>query len=208
MQLRVLLILFSAMPAFVNAADCEDTDIFNEKLLVNAVSQLVTRYGPKATSQAIYSCESGPGAKRLIKLAAHEQDDKFTYYRMVSCDLNSSTEQIACEASEGRRIKYHDATIDTDNATDDKSVDETQTKNSLQALDCFSQGLQAGTVKIRKYNRLLDTNLDIPLALDTTINSINVLPGFRRYIVNVAPQQYRFSIELDKEYGCFIEPLK
>jgi hypothetical protein len=208
MQLRLILALFLILPSISFAADCEDTDLFNEQLLSSAVTELVKNYGSAATKQAISSCESGPGARRQIKLGAHEQDDQFTYYRMVNCKVATESSDVACESSEGRRIKYRGTTVDIDNASNDKSNTETQTKNYVLALDCFNKGLQAGTVKTRKYNQLLDTTLDIPLAVDSVINSINLLPGFRRYTINATPEDYRFSVELDKEYGCFIEPLK
>ena len=207
MYSRFILALLLILPTLSFAADCEDTYIFNEKLLSTAVTQLVKNYGSDASKQTIASCESAPGT-RSIKLNAHEQDEYFTYYRMVNCVMGNAASEVSCESNEGRRIKYRDTTIDTDKATDDKEFNDKQTTNYIAALDCFHQGLQTGTVKARKYNRLLDSTLDIPLAVNSEINSIKILPGFKRYIVNATPERSRFSIELDKEYGCFIEPLK
>ncbi|MFT6551540.1 MAG: hypothetical protein ACJA1I_001580 [Zhongshania marina] len=207
MHLHFIVCLFLILPTLSLAADCEDRDLFDENLLSAAVTELVEAYGAKASKQTIASCESGFGT-RSIKLNAHEQDEHYTYYRMVNCVLGNDPSELSCESAEGRRIKYRDTTIDTDKASDDKEFNEQQTKNYIAALDCFHQGLQAGTVKVRKYNRLLDTTLDIPLAVNSEINAIKILPGFKRYIVNATPERSRFSVELDREYGCFIEPLK
>ena len=207
MYLRCIACLLLILPAFSFAADCEDSDIFDEKLLSTAIMQLVKSYGAAASKQTIASCESAPGT-RSIKLNAHEQDEHYTYYRMVNCATGNEASEISCKSAEGRRIKYRDTTIDTDKASDDIAFNEQQTSNYIAALDCFHQGLQAGTVKVRKYNRLLDTSLDIPLAINSEINSIKLLPGFKRYIVTATPERSRFSVELDREYGCFIEPLK
>jgi hypothetical protein len=124
------------------------------------------------------------------------------------CEVNNDPDEIDCKSSEGRKIKYRGTAIDIDTALSDTNYDNKQTKNYVLALNCFKQGLQAGKVKIPKYNQLLDTTLSIPLAADSTINSIKVLAGFRRYIVNTTPERHRFSVELNKEYGCFIELLK
>ena len=207
MYLRFIVCLFLILPTLSLAADCEDRDLFDENLLSAAVTELVEAYGAKASKQTIASCESGFGT-RNIKLNAHEQDEHYTYYRMVNCVMGNEASELSCESAEGRRIKYRDTTIDTDKASDDKEFNEQQTKNYIAALDCFHQGLQAGTVKVRKYNRLLDTTLDIPLATNSEINAIKILPGYKRYIVNATPERSRFSVELDREYGCFIEPLK
>ena len=198
MYLRCIACLLLILPTFSFAADCEDSDIFDEKLLSTAVMQLVNSYGAEASKQTIASCENAPGT-RSIKLNAHEQDEHYTYYRMVNCVTGNEASEISCESAEGRRIKYRDTTIDTDKASDDKEFNEQQTNNYIAALDCFHQGLQAGTVKVRKYNRLLDTTLDIPLATNSEINSIKILPGFKRYIVNATPERSRFSVELDRE---------
>ncbi|MBW2942136.1 hypothetical protein [Zhongshania aquimaris] len=208
MLLRICFALLLSSPTISFAADCEDREIFTGELLTRAITQLVQNYGESASKQAISRCESGPGSKRQIKLAAHEQDDNFTYYRMVSCDQGRAADDVSCKASEGRRIKYQGTTIDTDSAAGDSDKNAKFTENYLRALDCFSAGLQAGTVKARKYNRLLDTTLDIPLPVDSVINSIHLLPGFQRYIINAGAEHFRFSVELDKEYGCFIEVLK
>ncbi|CAA0110289.1 Uncharacterised protein [Zhongshania aliphaticivorans] len=208
MFLRVFFALLLIAPTSSFAANCEDSEIFTEQLLSKAVQELVQHFGIEASKRPIASCESGPGTQRKIKLSDHEQDEFFTYYNMVSCHTNTSAQEVSCNSSEGRRIKYQDTTIDTDRALTVKNDNEKQIANYMLALDCFTQGLQAGTVKTRKYNRLLDTTLDIPLAADTVINSINMLPGFRRYTINASANHHRFSVELDREFGCFIEPLK
>jgi hypothetical protein len=208
MYLRIAYALLFVMPSISLAADCQDSDIFSEQLLSKAIIELVQNFGAAASAQAISSCEVGPGRQRQIKLSDHEQDQEFSYYRMITCEVNADPDEISCERGEGRKIKYRGTTIDTDTALSNTSYDDKQSKNYVVALDCFKQALQVGKVKIRKYNQLLDTTLNIPLAADSTINSIKVLAGFRRYIVNTTPERHRFSVELNKEYGCFIEPLK
>jgi hypothetical protein len=208
MYIRIACALLFIMPNISLSADCQDSDIFSEHLLSEAIAELVQDFGIAASTQAISSCEIGPGRQRQIKLSDHEQDEEFSYYRMLSCKVNTNPDEISCKSSEGRKIKYRGTAIDTDTALSNTSYDDKQTKNYVLALNCFKQGLQAGKVKIRKYNRLLDTTLNIPLAADSTINAIKALAGFRRYLVNTTPERHRFSVELDKEYGCFIEPLK
>ena len=196
------LILFF-LPALAGASSCEDSDIYTETLLTSAIAHLLDTYGADAVKQPVEKCSSGPGAIWRLVLAAHEEDEHFRYYRVVSCTPSKekqASSTLQCQSHDARRLKYHDQLIDTSNDGDPIEL--------IHALDCFNEALRAGNIKISKYNALLDTNLSIPLTSSQDISAITAQPQFKRFTVKALENRYRFSVELDKEFGCFIEPLR
>jgi hypothetical protein len=196
------LILF-CLPALASASSCEDSDIYTETLLTSAIAHLLNTYGADAVKQPVEKCTSGPGAIWHLALAAHEEDEHFQYYRVVSCTPSKekrATSTLQCQSQDARRLKYRGQLLDT--------LSEGDPVELVHALDCFNEALRAGNIKISKYNALLDTNLSIPLTSSQDISAISAQPQFKRFTVKALANRYRFSVELDKEFGCFIEPLR
>ncbi len=200
--LLICIFLFN-LPSIAMASSCEDSEVYSEALLKSAITHLLDSYSANAVKQPVEKCSAGPGALWSLTLAPHEEDEHFRYYRVVRCTPQadkSASGAMQCSSQEGRRFKYNGQHID---ASADGEIAEFE-----RVLDCFSEALRGGKVKISKYNSLLDSKLSIPLGVKTDISAIAAQPQFQRYTVKVMNNQYRFSVELDKEYGCFIEPLR
>jgi hypothetical protein len=201
MRQTLALLLFSILvPKLGLAADCQDPEIFNAAVLSSAATHLVEHYGTEAAQRPVESCEYGPGAVWRLSLAAHQQDEDFVYYPLLRCTPDAKqADAITCHSHLARRIKYANKLIDTDDSGD---ADELR-----RSLACFSQAIQAGKVKIQRYNSLLDTTLSIPIKIGSKITSIYGRGEYQSYEVSVLRKPYRFSVTLNKEFGCFIEPL-
>ncbi|WP_373079145.1 hypothetical protein [Zhongshania sp.] len=198
--LFIVLVLLN-LPTLALASSCEDSEIYNETLLSSAIEHLLSTYGAEAVKQPVEKCTTGPGALWRLALASHEEDEHFQYYRVVSCTpAPQDASALQCRSTEGRRLKYQDQVISASN-------DGTAT-DFIHALNCFAEALSAGKIKISKYNSLLDTYLSIPLSSKQEISAIAAQPQFQRFIVKALDDRYRFSVELDKEFGCFIDPLR
>ena len=203
MRLFFTCLLLFGLPSIAAASSCEDSEIYTEALLTTAIEHLQETYGAEALKQPVEKCSAGPGALWRLALAGHEEDEHFQYYRVVSCTpapQKTANLALQCKSSEARRLKYQGQLIDT--SSDGDAVD------FIHALDCFNEALRAGKVKVSKYNSLLDTYLSIPLTSSKDISAISAQPQFQRYTVKALNNRYRFSVELDKEFGCFIEPLR
>ena len=203
MRALLIFVLLLNLPAIAVASSCEDTEIYTETLLNSAVEHLLENYGEAAIKQPVEKCSTGPGALWRLALAAHEEDAHFQYYRVISCTpdrTNPAPPALQCKTQEARKLKYQDQVIDASNDGD--------ANDFIHALNCFNEALQAGNIKISKYNSLLDSYLSIPLTSRQEISAIAAEPQFKRYTIKALANRYRFSVELDKEFGCFIEPLR
>ncbi|WP_373091125.1 hypothetical protein [Zhongshania sp.] len=203
MRIYLACLIFFCLPALASASSCQDSDIYTESLLTSAIAHLLNTYGADAVKQPVEKCSAGPGAVWRLALAAHEEDEHFQYYRVVSCTPSQekqASSTLQCQSLDARRLKYHDQLIDSSNDGDPIEL--------VNVLDCFNEAIRAGNIKISKYNALLDTHLSIPLTSSQDITAISAQPQFKRFTVKALENRYRFSVELDKEFGCFIEPLR
>ena len=204
MRALLIFVLLLNLPAIAVASSCEDTEIYTETLLSSAVEHLLENYGEAAVKQPVEKCSTGPGALWQLALAAHEENANFQYYRVISCTPDhtnpATSSALQCKSQEARRLKYQGQVIEA--SSDGDAIE------FIHALDCFNEALQAGNIKISKYNSLLDSYLSIPLTSSRDISAIAAEPQFKRYTIKALANRYRFSVELDKEFGCFIEPLR
>lgn len=203
-QLATLLLMATlSTPSF--ASQCEDPSLFSEAVLSAAIEHIASTPSTESKATPVERCwvNTRMPNTRFIELAAQQEDSDFSYHRLIRCVNAAGPKElphIHCSSGQSRRLKYRDLLI--------ASSDHGEAEGLRKALDCFGEQLRTGKVLTAKYNALLDTTLMIPLSASSAIHRIQAQVGFQQYQIDTGDSNWRFAVELDREYGCFIEEIR
>ncbi|MGJ8687032.1 MAG: hypothetical protein ACSHWQ_06105 [Spongiibacteraceae bacterium] len=199
------LLLMATLSGPSVANQCEDQSLFSEAVLSAAIEHIASTPSSESKATPVDRCwvNTRMPKMRFIELAAQQEDSEFSYHRLIRCVNAAGPKElpyIHCSSGQSRRLKYGDLLI--------ASGDHGEAEGLRKTLDCFSAQLRTGKISTAKYNALLDTTLTIPLSADSAIHRIQALPGFQQYQIDAGNNDWRFAVELDREYGCFIEEIR